>query len=199
MVLIPDHQLFHCLGLQPTSSLWMHFSFDRRPAPDQAIPILLSPDSTELGLLDAIRALTESGDEDQHDRVYRLSTALLNVVLSRPEIRWRPAIPNRLAHLINFIEDHVREKIPNTRLARLAGISVEGIYRLFRHHMGTSPSQYISQVRIRKASHLLQKPDLSIDTIAEHTGFPNRAYFSRVFKQVTGVSPAAFRSSHTFN
>jgi len=36
----------------------------------------------------------------------------------------------------------------------------------------------------------------SLDEIADKTGFPNRAYLSRVFKRVTGESPAHFRHDH---
>jgi YesN/AraC family two-component response regulator len=36
----------------------------------------------------------------------------------------------------------------------------------------------------------------TLDAIAEECGFPNRAYFSRVFKRVTGDAPAGFRTKH---
>jgi AraC-like DNA-binding protein len=43
---------------------------------------------------------------------------------------------------------------------------------------------------------LLLQTDQTIDVIAERTGFPNRAYFSRLFKRVTDESPAGFRRKH---
>lgn len=196
LCLIPDHQLFHCLGLQPSSSFWLHFSFDRKPSRQQAIPILLEPDAVELGLIRKISGLIGSESDGQVHRINRLGIALLNIVLSRQEMSWRPAIPRQLSRIIQYIEEHVGSRIPNERLAQLAGVSVESVYRLFRQHLGTSPAQHISQVRIRKASHLLLQEEYSIEQIAELTGFPNRAYFSRIFKQVTGVPPATFRASH---
>lgn len=199
LVIIPDHQLFHCLGLQPSNSFWLHFSFDRKPALDQQIPILLKPIAVELGLIHEISERIQSDSANSRFRISRLSTALLNIVLSREEMEWRPAIPVQVNRIIQYIEENVAARIPNEELAQLAGVSVESVYRLFRQHMGTSPAQYISQVRIRKASHLLLAEEYSIDQIAEYTGFPNRAYFSRIFKQVTGVPPASFRSSHLLN
>lgn len=190
--LIPDHQLFHCLGQRPTPSLWIHFSFNRKPALNTPRPILLKPEAVELNLIESLSRLTLTQEKD---RIWRLSTALLNILVSRPEIQWRPALPEKLTRLIQFIETHAGQKIPNPLLAKKAGISEEGIYRLFRKHLDTSPANYINQIRIRKASYLLINTYCSIDEAAEQTGFPNRAYFSRVFKQVTGISPAAFRAN----
>ena len=192
IVLVPDHQQFHCLGQRPTPSFWLHFSFSRKPAADQPIPILLQPEAAELSLIDSLSRLIEAGNAPP-GRIRGLSLALLNILISRPEIRWGPALPQQLVRLIRHIDESIGRKIPNNELAQRAGISVEGVYRLFRNHLGTSPAHYISQVRIRKASHLLLLHNRSIDEVAELTGFPNRAYFSRVFKQVTGTSPAAFR------
>lgn len=194
LMLIPDHQSFHCLGQHPTPSFWLHFSYDRKPARDQSIPLLLKPDKTERELIQSISGLVDSGRSPDRQRIYHLSQALLNLIISRPDIRWSPPLPDRVLKLITFIEDNSHEKIPNTMLAHEAGISVEGVYRLFRTHLGTSPADYTNRIRIRKASHLLKYRDCSIDEIAELTGFPNRAYFSRVFKKVTGQSPGAFRA-----
>ena len=49
---------------------------------------------------------------------------------------------------------------------------------------------------MRESARLLLQSDETIDAIADDTGFPNRAYFSRVFKQITGEAPAGFRRKH---
>jgi two-component system response regulator YesN len=56
----------------------------------------------------------------------------------------------------------------------------------------------VSEVRVRKAATLLRGTRQSIEEIAEQTGFPNRYYFSRVFKKMTGHSPADFRAKYRF-
>ncbi|VGO14389.1 HTH-type transcriptional activator Btr [Pontiella desulfatans] len=193
IVLIPDHRFFHCLGQHPTPSFWIHFSYNRNPAPGQPIPILLPPEKTEVDLIRSISQLAAGDQPPNRNRIYHLALALLNLLISRPEIAWRPSLPEPLTHLIRFIENNAHLKVPNQRLAQEIGVSVEGVYRLFRKHLGTSPANYINQIRIRKASHLLLGTQTSIDGIAEATGFPNRAYFSRVFKLVTNTTPAAFR------
>ena len=193
ILLIPDRQLFHCLGQKPTPSFWIHFSFDRRLAPDQAVPILLRPEEFELGLIAQISSLILAGSLREYDRIRRLSLALINMLISRPEIQWGPILPELLVRLLVFIDEQAGCRLSNRELAQRAGISIEGVYRLFRNHLGVSPAVYVNQVRIRKASHLLLEHRCSMDEVAELCGFPNRAYFSRVFKKVTGISPAAFR------
>jgi YesN/AraC family two-component response regulator len=51
-------------------------------------------------------------------------------------------------------------------------------------------------MRVREAARLLLQTNQTIDAIAEQTGFPNRAYFSRIFKKVTDEAPAGFRRKH---
>jgi YesN/AraC family two-component response regulator len=49
---------------------------------------------------------------------------------------------------------------------------------------------------VREAAHLLANTEETLEAIAEKTGFANRHYLSRVFKKVTGDSPASFRHKH---
>lgn len=58
------------------------------------------------------------------------------------------------------------------------------------------PTRFIEQVGIREACNLLANTAQSPDEIADKTGFPNRACLLRVFKCVTGESPAHFRHDH---
>jgi AraC family transcriptional activator of pobA len=54
----------------------------------------------------------------------------------------------------------------------------------------------VTETRVREATRLLLLTENTIDAIAERAGFPNRAYFSRVFKKVTGEAPATLRRKH---
>jgi two-component system, response regulator YesN len=65
--------------------------------------------------------------------------------------------------------------------------------RLFKQEMGTSFGAYLTQIRVRKASQLLNSTDLSVYEIAERTGYETQHYFSTSFKKLTGVSPLQFR------
>jgi YesN/AraC family two-component response regulator len=56
---------------------------------------------------------------------------------------------------------------------------------------------YLAKLRIEKARELLLKTQLNIDTIAEQVGHVNKAYFSKVFKKFTGVTPGEYRKAPT--
>ena len=197
VMLIPPHCLFHCLGGNPVPTLWMAFSFTRRLHTDMLPPVLLEARDTELCLIRDLKELIRSNDEGMPtDAIYRNSIALLQVALSRPELRWQPPVPENMTRVIKHIESKLEAKFSGRDLARLAGMSPAGFNRVFRRLFGTSPAQYVTQMRVRKAACLLLQSNETIEYIAEKTGFTNRAYFSRVFLRVAGESPASFRRTH---
>jgi len=197
LMLIPPRCLFHCLGGNPVPTFWLAFSFSHHPHSHLEPPILLLPRDTEMCLIRDLRELILADPEGRPtDPIYRHSHALLQVVLARPELRWSPAPPAQLERVRRHIESHLHTRLATTGLARLAGLSPAGFNRAFRRHFATSPARYVTEVRVREAARLLVQGTATLEAIAERTGFPNRAYFSRVFKQVTDESPAAFRRKH---
>ena len=197
IMLIPPHCLFHCLGGNPVPTFWIAFSFTRRLHRDVVPPVLLKARDTDLCLIRDLRDLIlPNSSLRPDDAVLRGSLALLHVVLSRPELSWQPPVPNNLARVAGHIEAYLDTRLAVHELARLAGMSPAGFNRAFRRQFGTSPARYVTEMRVREAARRLLQEDKTIDAIAEKTGFPNRAYFSRVFKQVTGEAPAGFRRTH---
>ncbi|MDO8539902.1 MAG: AraC family transcriptional regulator, partial [Opitutaceae bacterium] len=133
---------------------------------------------------------------DPTDAIYRNSLALLQVVLSRPELRWQWPVPESLARVREYIEGQIGTKLLAPDLARRASMSVAAFNRAFKRHFGTTPASFVIEMRVREAARLLLQTDETIDAIAEKTGFPNRAYLSRMFKRVTDEAPAGFRRKH---
>ena len=80
------------------------------------------------------------------------------------------------------------------QIADSALISRRECMRLFQRVIGTSPMQYLIDCRIRKAKQLLLETDGTILHIAASCGFQNQSYFTKVFRERTGVSPGKFRS-----
>ncbi len=68
--------------------------------------------------------------------------------------------------------------------------------RLFKQQMGLSIDQYIRNMRIDRAKFLMTTTQESIQDISDQLGFSNRNYFTQVFTQVTGMSPAAYRKEN---
>jgi AraC family transcriptional regulator of arabinose operon len=197
VVLTPHHVMVQLSGVKPVEHLWMHFNFTRQIHPNSPLPIQIPLRDTERCLLrDLKKLILTNAADSRREAVYRNSLALLHVVLARPDLAWQPTVPTSLMRVREHIETHIGDKLTIPDLARLAGMSEAGLNRSFKRHYSTSPARFVSEVRIREVARLLQQTAEPIDDIADQTGFPNRAYLSRVFKQVTGESPADFRRKH---
>jgi len=78
-------------------------------------------------------------------------------------------------------------------VARHCGISHTHFRRLFLHHFGMPPLEYLRNFRNHRARELLMFTTLSVGEIAELAGFHDIYDFSRTFKQLNGLSPLQFR------
>lgn len=196
IMLIPDQQLFDSIGTKPVPHFWMAFSPARRIDIRQKIPILLKPDRCELDIIRKIAGLYNNSAEcSDSKRVFSLSMALLNIVLSKPEIKWQNHDSPRMEKASRFIEDNYSSAISIHDTAKKAGMSHPAFIKAFKRYQGVTPVRFLIQTRVRQAADMLANADFSIEEIAERTGFPNRAYMSRVFKKITGTSPAQFRNA----
>ncbi len=77
-------------------------------------------------------------------------------------------------------------------LAARIGITREHLHRLFREAVGLSPREYSRCARIHQAKRMLRQGQPISDT-AHACGFADQAHFSRWFKRLFGVTPAAYR------
>jgi AraC-like DNA-binding protein len=66
--------------------------------------------------------------------------------------------------------------------------------RLFRRYQHQSPYQFLLRLKLNFAASRLQTPGILIIQIAAELGFSDPFHFSRLFRSVHGLSPAAFRS-----
>lgn len=195
LFIIPDQIFIHCKGDSPVRHFWMQFSVPSRWVDLlQPLPIQMDPTEEEKALIAGISShIEECPDDLDKEVIYHQSMALLHLLFARLEILWKPPFPESFSRLLDFIDHHAQEPIPNETLARQAGMSIPTLCRTFQNCLHTTPANYVNQVRISKAVHLLEQTDLGMDEIADQLGFPNRAYFSRVFKKITTLSPAEFR------
>jgi len=92
-----------------------------------------------------------------------------------------------------YIRDNLSVPIHSKELANYLHISERHLSRLFARETGASLSDYVRKERVRKAETLLKTSILSIQEIAEETGFSSVHYFTRLFKQATGLSPGQYR------
>jgi len=99
----------------------------------------------------------------------------------------------RLELVRRTIESDYQRTLTNDDLAALAQVSVGHFTREFRHIFGVTPGIYLQQCRTAAARNLLATTRLSCREIAARVGYADEYYFSRVFRQITGLSPSAYR------
>ena len=98
-----------------------------------------------------------------------------------------------IEQIITEIQEHYTENITLTGLAKKYGISVGYLSSLIKENVGLSYSDYVTARRIQKAKELLEDERLSMEQIAEQTGFRDHFYFIKVFKKHTGITPGKYR------
>jgi AraC family transcriptional regulator of arabinose operon len=108
-------------------------------------------------------------------------------------VDWQSQLP-RLLPVLDWIDRHLSShEMTVADLSKHVFISETHFRRLFQKVFGMSPVQFIRQRRVDRACALLRATDSPIKQIAQECGFADDAFFSRVFHQLVGASPAAYR------
>lgn len=96
---------------------------------------------------------------------------------------------------VKYITQHYNEEINIAMLARLCHCSETQLRRLFNMVLGTSPMNYLHDIRIEKAVTLLMDPDISITEVSLASGYNTLSSFNRHFKDAKGLTPTEFRKA----
>jgi len=94
-----------------------------------------------------------------------------------------------LQRTIAFMQEHYDEVLTRKQLAEIAGLSPWHYSRKFNERYGKPPLEYLAHYRMYRAQELLLLTSATTQDIARQVGFDDVQYFSRRFKQLTGVSP----------
>lgn len=98
-----------------------------------------------------------------------------------------------LEPVITWLQDNLSQELSLATIAARAGVSPRTVIRRFREQMGTTPLQWVHSARIRRAQHLLETTDHTVERIASQVGFGSPTAFRDRFKRATGVSPHRYR------
>lgn len=79
-------------------------------------------------------------------------------------------------------------------LANEVGVSRAHLHRKMKDLIGMTPSDYMRNIRLKRACELLKRPDIEVTQVAYSTGFTSQPHFSSHFKRYTGFSPSEYRA-----
>ena len=106
----------------------------------------------------------------------------------------REQSPVWLRRATEALHAHCHEPLRLSTVAGWAEIHPVHLAREFRKYHGCTVSQYVEGWRVESASRKLVGSDSPLAAIALEVGFANQAHFCRIFKSVTGISPARYRA-----
>ncbi|MBP1581263.1 MAG: helix-turn-helix transcriptional regulator [Oscillospiraceae bacterium] len=102
----------------------------------------------------------------------------------------------RIKAMLAYIHQHYSEELTLGKLARCGLLSESQCLRCFRSAIAMTPMAYVRHYRIQKAAELLQSSEQNIAPIAEHCGFSDPSYFTKLFRQQKGCTPGEYRRKY---
>lgn len=102
-------------------------------------------------------------------------------------------------NILEYINENLKSKITLNQLAKMANLECAYFSSQFSKTFSISPIQYVNRQRIALAQTLLPNKFLTIKEVSSMCGFENPFYFSKLFKEKTGVSPKKFKESFSKN
>lgn len=105
--------------------------------------------------------------------------------------------PKHVAEMKQILDSDYQNPHPLEELEQTIGINKYRLCRDFSKHIGISPVQYLTQVRMREAKHLLRFTTLTIREVGSAVGIDNTTHFINLFKKNAGITPLQFRQAHS--
>ena len=99
-----------------------------------------------------------------------------------------------LRQVLSFMDSNYhQEDLSLNRIAEEVHLTPSYISTLFKKYQGVNISDYLMDLRVKKAMNLLAETDFKTYEISEKVGYGNPQYFSVVFKRITGYAPGEYR------
>ena len=115
-------------------------------------------------------------------------------------LAWRMEHEEFLNRLNQIITEHLdNEQLGIPFICNKIGISRASLYNKLKALTDMGANDYITKIRMERAIWLILHTELSVNDIADKTGFSTARYFSTVFKQHTGCSPTQYREKPPVN
>lgn len=106
----------------------------------------------------------------------------------------RKSSNNIIDNIAQYINENYYRDLSISKLAESLGMDRRVFSQLFKGQTGKTPTEYIINLRINEAKHLLKTNKYTIGEISKRVGYVDNLYFSRIFKKKVGVSPNKYKN-----
>lgn len=97
--------------------------------------------------------------------------------------------------IIEILENNVRKKLSLEIISNQINLSISQTKKIFKQEIGNSIIDYFIKLKIEEAKRLINESELNFTQISEYLNYDNIGYFSRIFKQKTGMTPSEYSLS----
>ena len=94
------------------------------------------------------------------------------------------------SEICTYLEDNVTKDINFTELCDKFNMSKTNMKKLFRENLDFGAMDYFSRCKIDCAKHLIREKEMNLSEISDDLCFSSQQYFSRIFKNIAGMTPS---------
>lgn len=102
-------------------------------------------------------------------------------------------LPKNLKDIIGLMENNMEEMLSAEEIASLVGITRRQIERQFQRYLGSTPTRYYLELRLKRSHQLLTQTQLSMSDISLACGFVSYPHFSKCYRQYFDATPSHTR------
>jgi len=194
-VLIPPNTHFSCFNRHIVGFLYIHFFVEAEYQQTAPGIITVALDAHQAQFLRDYVAQFPVLEKEDGSPELSLPLALIILALrATKRARWiNDYKDERVAKALAMIESTYPGAVPNRKLSGAAGMNTNAFIKMFKRMTRRTPRQYLQGLRLKEASSLLHHSEMSIEEIAERTGFHDRQHLNMLFRKQFRISPAQFR------
>ncbi len=97
---------------------------------------------------------------------------------------------------IDYINNNLKNELSQKEVADHVHLNPSYLSVLFKEHVKLTFSEYVTRRRIQRAKELLVSTSLPINDIAEESGYKTAKYFIKIFRELEGMTPSAYRKDN---
>jgi AraC-like DNA-binding protein len=134
------------------------------------------------------------------ESLYQLKACagILSLIAEMLTLQRRRSQPNYYQKIVEkakyLMETHIYDAVNIPNISEQIGVSSSRLTEIFKTYTSMTPYQYYIHIKIHKAESLLEDGDTPVKEVAFRMGFEDQYYFSRLFKNKTGVAPSDWKT-----
>ncbi|HEY2390690.1 MAG TPA: helix-turn-helix transcriptional regulator [Candidatus Angelobacter sp.] len=144
-------------------------------------------------LMDLYRRITAL--ETNHlDIESRAAALAFSIVQSSARL---PRSLRSLQRACEYMHAYFSKNLTLAQVAHAADVHPVYLGQIFRHEFSETLGEYLNRIRMHAATDKLANSDLPLGAMALDLGFYDQSHFTRIFRQLIGITPAVFRAEYT--